>query len=244
MSREPDFSGTLSDLGGPTANMYGMNCSQPEAREKCRRQSCLHPTICPRLATDHGPLLHLLDAARRQPGVKQALVASGIRMDLALRSPEYIRQIARHHTGGLLKVAPEHVDPEVLRRMHKPPIESFEAFARQFQQEAAAAGQEGVSRAVFHRRASGLRSAGDDRAGLVPEAARPEARQGAGLHPRPDGRRHVHVLHGPRSDERRVGLRAPRRAASGGCKGRCCNSSSRRTTPTSARRSNSPTAST
>ena len=141
MSRAPDFSGTVSDLGGPTANMYGMNCSEPDAREKCRRQSCLHPTICPRLATDHGPLLHLLDAARRQPGVKQALVASGIRMDLALRSPEYIRQIAEHHTGGLLKVAPEHVDPDVLRRMHKPPIDSFEAFARQFQQAAAAAGK-------------------------------------------------------------------------------------------------------
>jgi len=141
MSREADFSGTVSDLGGPTANMYGMNCSEPEARDKCRRPSCLHPTICPRLATDHGPLIQLLDAARRQPGVKQALVASGIRMDLALRSPEYIRQIAQHHTGGLLKVAPEHVDPEVLRRMRKPPIESFEAFARQFQHEAAAAGK-------------------------------------------------------------------------------------------------------
>jgi uncharacterized radical SAM protein YgiQ len=141
MSGQPDFSGTVSDLGGPTANMYGMNCSQPEIREKCRRQSCLAPSICPRLATDHGPLLHLLDAARRQPGVKQALVASGIRMDLALRCPEYIRQIARHHTGGLLKVAPEHVDPEVLRRMHKPSIECFEAFAKQFEREAAAAGK-------------------------------------------------------------------------------------------------------
>jgi uncharacterized radical SAM protein YgiQ len=93
------------------------------------------------LATDHGPLIQLLDAARRQPGVKQALVASGIRMDLAARSPEYIRQIAQHHTGGLLKVAPEHVDPEVLRRMRKPTIESFEAFARQFQKAAAAAGK-------------------------------------------------------------------------------------------------------
>ncbi|MFZ1935708.1 MAG: YgiQ family radical SAM protein [Thermoguttaceae bacterium] len=141
MGQEPDFSGTVSDLGGPTANMYGMNCAQPEAREKCRRQSCLHPTICPRLATDHGPLLHLLDAARRQPGVKQALVASGIRMDLALRSPEYIGQIAEYHTGGLLKVAPEHVDPEVLQRMRKPSLGSFEQFARQFQQEAATAGK-------------------------------------------------------------------------------------------------------
>ena len=93
------------------------------------------------MATDHGPLLHLLDAARRQPGVKQALVASGIRMDLALRSPEYIGQIAEYHTGGLLKVVPEHVDPEVLQRMRKPSLGSFEQFARQFQQEAATAGK-------------------------------------------------------------------------------------------------------
>lgn len=142
MSREPDFSGTISDLGGPTANMYGMNCSEPEARDKCRRSSCLFPAICPRLGTDHGPLVQLLDAARRQPGVKQALVASGIRMDLALRSPAFVRRVAQHHTGGLLKVAPEHVDPETLRRMHKPPIETFEAFARQFEQGAAEAGKQ------------------------------------------------------------------------------------------------------
>jgi uncharacterized radical SAM protein YgiQ len=86
-------------------------------------------------------LLRLLKAAREQPGVKQALVASGIRMDLALRSPEFIRQIARHHTGGLLKVAPEHTEPNVLRRMQKPPVETFEAFAQQFQHEAAVAGK-------------------------------------------------------------------------------------------------------
>jgi uncharacterized radical SAM protein YgiQ len=139
MCEDPDFSGTISDLGGPTANMYGMNCSEPAAREKCRRPSCLWPTICPRLATDHGPLIQLLGAARRQPGVKQALVASGIRVDLALRSPAFIRRVAQHHTGGLLKVAPEHVDPEVLRRMQKPPVETFEVFGRQFQNAAEAA---------------------------------------------------------------------------------------------------------
>ena len=111
MAEEPGFSGTISDLGGPTANMYQMGCTLPELRAKCRRLSCLWPTICPRLATDHGPLIQLLKAARRQPGVKRALVASGIRMDLALRSPAYVRQVARHHTGGLLKVAPEHCRP-------------------------------------------------------------------------------------------------------------------------------------
>ncbi len=141
MSDEPDFSGTISDLGGPTANMYGMNCSRPELRDKCRRSSCLWPAICPQLNTDHGPLLAILEAARKQPGVRRALVASGIRMDLALCSPEYIRCIARHHTGGLLKVAPEHVVPEVLRRMHKPAVETFEAFSSEFQREAAACGK-------------------------------------------------------------------------------------------------------
>jgi uncharacterized radical SAM protein YgiQ len=141
LAAKPDFSGTISDLGGPTANMYQMNCSRPEVREKCRRLSCLHPMICPLLATDHKPLLRLLRAARQQSGVKQALVASGIRMDLALRSPVYIAEVARHHTGGLLKVAPEHADAEVLRRMNKPAIGDFEAFARQFARAAAAAGK-------------------------------------------------------------------------------------------------------
>ncbi len=138
---QPDFSGTISDLGGPTANVYRMNCSRPEEREKCRRTSCLWPAICPRLTTDHGPLIQLLKAARRCPGVKRALVASGIRMDLALRSPAFIRHVARHHTGGLLKVAPEHSDPEVLRRMHKPPIEQFEDFGREFRRQSAEAGK-------------------------------------------------------------------------------------------------------
>ncbi len=141
MVEDPEFRGTLSDLGGPTANMYGMNCAKHEARAKCRRISCLFPSICPNLNTDHGPLLALLDAARREPGVKNTLVASGIRMDLALRSPAFIRALAQHHTGGLLKVAPEHVDPEVLKRMHKSPIDDFEAFVRQFNQESAAAGK-------------------------------------------------------------------------------------------------------
>ncbi len=142
MTQDPAFRGTISDLGGPTANMYQMNCSRPEVQAKCRRLSCLHPTICPLLTTDHEPLMRLLSAARRLPGVQRALVASGIRMDLARLSPEYIRQVAEHHTGGLLKVAPEHCDAEVLRLMKKPPIEEFEAFAREFRQAAVKAGKE------------------------------------------------------------------------------------------------------
>jgi uncharacterized radical SAM protein YgiQ len=141
MTEEPGFSGTISDLGGPTANMYRMNCTRPDMQAQCRRLSCLYPTICPMLGTDHEPLIHLLNAARQQPGVKRAFVASGIRMDLARRCPKYIRQIAQHHTGGLLKVAPEHCDPDVLHLMKKPAIEEFEAFEKEFQKQATAVGK-------------------------------------------------------------------------------------------------------
>jgi len=132
MAEEPRFSGVISDIGGPTANMYRMNCSRPEVRAKCRRLSCLHPKICKLLRTDHGPLIRLMKATRQLEGIRQVFVASGVRMDLARRSTAYVSHLARHHTGGRLKVAPEHVDPKVLRLMKKPPIEDFEAFERKF----------------------------------------------------------------------------------------------------------------
>jgi uncharacterized radical SAM protein YgiQ len=119
-----------------------MNCSKPEKREKCRRPSCVHPAICPNLATDHGPIIRLMKAARKEKGVKQVFVASGIRMDLALQSQAYIDEVAKHHTGGLLKVAPEHTEPEVLELMNKPPIDVFEAFGKKFRQASAAVGKE------------------------------------------------------------------------------------------------------
>jgi uncharacterized radical SAM protein YgiQ len=142
MAGAEDFSGVVSDIGGPTANMYQMNCNRPEVRRRCRRLSCLYPTVCALLRTDHGPLIELMRDARQQPGVKQVFVASGVRMDLALRSVAYVEELTRHHTGGLLKVAPEHSDEETLRRMHKPPLASFAAFEKQFCQAAAAAGKE------------------------------------------------------------------------------------------------------
>jgi len=123
---------TITDLGGPTANMYRMGCSRPDVERRCRRSSCLYPRICKLLRTDHGPLIRLLNAARRRGGIQQIFVASGVRMDLAQRSKAYISHLARFHTGGHLKVAPEHVDPGVLRLMGKPPVECFEAFAREF----------------------------------------------------------------------------------------------------------------
>ncbi len=141
MTRDQDFSGVISDIGGPTANMYQMQCLRPEVEAVCRRQSCVHPTICKLLGTDHGPLIQLMKEARETQGIKKVLVASGIRMDLARRSPEYMRELVRHHVGGRLKVAPEHTDPHVLDKMRKPSNDDFEQFTDIFNAESAKAGK-------------------------------------------------------------------------------------------------------
>ena len=142
MAADPKFKGTISDIGGPTANMYEMKCTRPEVEAVCRRQSCVHPTICKLLGTDHGPLVELMKEAREVPGIKKVLVASGIRMDLARRSPEYMRDLVKHHVGGHLKVAPEHTDPEVLMKMRKPSNDDFEKFAEVFDRESKRAGKQ------------------------------------------------------------------------------------------------------
>jgi uncharacterized radical SAM protein YgiQ len=141
MAADPKFKGTVSDIGGPTANMYQMKCSRPDVEAVCRRQSCVHPTICKLLGTDHGPLVELMREARAVPGIKKVLVASGIRMDLARRSPEYMQELARHHVGGHLKVAPEHTDPDVLMKMRKPANDDFERFTDAFNRESKKAGK-------------------------------------------------------------------------------------------------------
>ncbi len=141
LGQDPNFKGTVSDIGGPTANMYHMKCTRPEVEAVCRRQSCVHPTICKLLGTDHGPLVELMKEAREVPGVKKVLVASGIRMDLARQSPEYMRELVQHHVGGHLKVAPEHVDEEVLDKMRKPSGDDFEKFAEVFDRESKKAGK-------------------------------------------------------------------------------------------------------
>lgn len=141
MTRDPQFKGVISDIGGPTANMYEMRCTRPEVEVKCRRQSCVHPTICKLLGTDHGPLVQLMKDARETPGIKKVFVASGIRMDLARRSPEYMQDLVRHHVGGHLKVAPEHTDASVLNLMRKPASDDFEQFAEVFDRESKSAGK-------------------------------------------------------------------------------------------------------
>ena len=141
LGESPEFKGVVSDIGGPTANMYQMQCSRPEVEAVCRRQSCVHPKICKLLGTDHGPLVQLMKEARTTPGIKKVLVASGIRMDLARRSPEYMQQLVQHHVGGHLKVAPEHTDPYVLDKMRKPSNDDFEIFAQEFAKESKKAGK-------------------------------------------------------------------------------------------------------
>jgi uncharacterized radical SAM protein YgiQ len=132
MAADPDFKGVVSDIGGPTANMYQMRCTRPDVEVRCRRLSCVHPTICKMLGTDHGPLIELMKRAREEPGIRKVLVASGVRMDLAQLSPEYLRELAAHHVGGHLKVAPEHTDSHVLALMKKPENENFQGFAEEF----------------------------------------------------------------------------------------------------------------
>ncbi|MCH7814436.1 MAG: YgiQ family radical SAM protein, partial [Planctomycetes bacterium] len=142
LSNSPDFKGTVSDIGGPTANMYEMKCTRPEVEKICRRLSCVHPTICKLLGTDHAPLIDLMRSSRRVKGVKKVLVASGVRMDLARRSPEYIKELTTHHVGGHLKVAPEHSDSGVLDVMKKPSMDDFDVFAEQFDRDSRRAGKE------------------------------------------------------------------------------------------------------
>jgi len=142
LRRMDDFGGVVTDLGGPTANMYKMACKDEGIEKACRRLSCVHPGICENLVTDHDPLLDILSKVRKEPGIKKVFVASGVRYDLAERSPAFIEQLARHHTGGQLSVAPEHNKKEVLDKMKKPGIESYERFVESFQCASQAAGKD------------------------------------------------------------------------------------------------------
>ncbi|MCB9593621.1 MAG: YgiQ family radical SAM protein [Sandaracinaceae bacterium] len=142
LRRMEDFRGVVTDVGGPTANMYQMKCKSERIESACRRLSCVHPGVCENLVTDHDPLVDLLKKVRAEKGVKKVFIASGVRYDLAERSPEFVTQLARHHTGGQLSVAPEHVDDTVLDKMKKPGAESYERFADMFSCASEAAGKD------------------------------------------------------------------------------------------------------
>ena len=135
------FTGVISDLGGPTANMYRIGCKSPEIEAACRKPSCVYPDICPNLNTDHGPLIQMYRRARALRGVKKILVSSGLRYDLAIRSPEYIKELVTHHVGGYLKIAPEHTEQGPLSKMMKPGIGSYDRFKQLFEKFSAEAGK-------------------------------------------------------------------------------------------------------
>ena len=137
----PEFRGHISDLGGPTANMYRMACKDRKIEAACRKFSCVYPDICRNLDTDHSALIALYRKARKLPGIKKITIGSGVRYDLAVRSPEYIKELVSHHVSGLLKIAPEHTEPGPLAKMMKPGIESFERFRQLFERYSAEAGK-------------------------------------------------------------------------------------------------------
>lgn len=141
LTESDTFRGTVSDLGGPTANLYGAKNGHREECKRCHRPSCLWPTICPVFGIDEQAGLDLLRGARSQPGVKHVFVQSGIRMDVALRTPEYMKELVQNHVSGHMKVAPEHVHPEVLRKMRKPATD-FPAFMENFAELSEEAGKE------------------------------------------------------------------------------------------------------
>ncbi|MCR9940001.1 YgiQ family radical SAM protein [Vibrio owensii] len=137
----PGFTGTISDLGGPTANMYRLGCSDPKAEANCRRPSCVFPGICNKLNTDHKHTIDLYRAARKVKGVKKVMIASGVRYDLAIESPEYVKELVTHHVGGYLKIAPEHTEKGPLDLMMKPGMGTYDRFKEMFEKYSAEAGK-------------------------------------------------------------------------------------------------------
>ena len=138
---QKDFKGYISDIGGPTANMYRMACKDPKIESACRRPSCVYPGICPNLNTSHEALIQLYRKARALPGIKQVKVASGVRYDLAIESPEYVEELVTHHVGGYLKIAPEHTEEGPLSKMMKPGMGAYDRFKELFDAAAKKAGK-------------------------------------------------------------------------------------------------------
>ncbi|OCW97528.1 YgiQ family radical SAM protein [Alishewanella sp. HH-ZS] len=138
----PGFTGVISDLGGPTANMYRLNCKNPKAEQTCRRPSCVYPTICEHMDTDQSPTVELYREARNLPGIKKVLVASGVRYDLAVEDPNYVKELVQHHVGGYLKIAPEHTEDGPLSKMMKPGMGAYDKFKEMFDRFSKEAGKE------------------------------------------------------------------------------------------------------
>lgn len=137
----PGFTGVISDLGGPTANMYRLKCKSPKAEQTCRRLSCVFPDICHHMNTDHEHTINLYRRARKLSGIKKILIASGVRYDIAVEDPRYVKELVEHHVGGYLKIAPEHTEKGPLDKMMKPTMSSYDAFKAMFEKYSKAAGK-------------------------------------------------------------------------------------------------------
>ena len=240
LGKDPDFSGVVSDIGGPTANMYQMRCTRPEVEAKCKRLSCVHPKVCKLLGTDHGPLVKLMREGREVEGVKRVLVASGVRMDLAQMAPEYLQELAAHHVGGHLKVAPEHTDPDVLKRMKKPEINDYQSFDKAFKDASARAGKTQYTVPYFIASHPGCDL--DAMIGLAlflkRNGYRPDQVQD--FIPAPFDIATCMYLHRPRPVHGRGSLYVENTCATASCSGPCSSSSSPRITSRSARPSTRP----
>ena len=185
----PGFTGVISDLGGPTANMYRLACKSREIESACRRPSCVFPGICPNLNTDHAPLIRLYRRARELPGVKKVLIASGVRYDLATESPEYVKELAQHHVGGYLKIAPEAIAEGPLSKMMKPGVGTYDRFKELFDKYSKEAGKEQYLIPYFIAAHPGTTRRGHARARALAEAQRLPCRPGAGVPALADGHR-------------------------------------------------------
>lgn len=137
----PGFTGVISDLGGPTANMYRLKCKSPKAEQTCRRLSCVFPEICRHMNTNHEHTINLYRRARKLSGIKKILIASGVRYDIAVEDPRYVKELVEHHVGGYLKIAPEHTEKGPLDKMMKPGMGSYDTFKAMFEKYSKAAGK-------------------------------------------------------------------------------------------------------
>ena len=177
----PGFTGVVSDLGGPTANMYRIACKSKQIESACRKPSCVYPGICENLNTDHSSLISLYRRARGLKGIKKILIGSGLRYDLAVESPEYVEELVTHHVGGYLKIAPEHTESGPLTKMMKPGMGSYDRFKEMFEKFSKKAGKKTISDSLFHCRAPGYYRRGYDEFGGLAESEWLSCRSGSEL---------------------------------------------------------------
>jgi uncharacterized radical SAM protein YgiQ len=193
MKETPGFTGVVSDLGGPTANMYRLACKSPQIEAACRKPSCVYPGICDNLNTDHSSLIELYRKARKLPGIKKILIGSGLRYDLAVRSPEYVKELVTHHVGGYLKIAPEHTESGPLSKMMKPGIGSYDKFKEMFERFSKEAGKEQYLIPYFIAAHPGTTDEDMLNLALVAETQRLPRRPSPGVLSIAHGHRHGHV---------------------------------------------------